>query len=457
MEHLAFGIAPRSLATVVAALACTALSGCGTPAMQDLSASAQKAVAAIGRIVPGTGKSPEESLVEKSPTSTGGRSRDTGAAAGGGGLMSSLVLSPSTSSSSSGKTGKLVLSGKTTISPDFTQTPEQVQAMLLRSNPEACSATSDASYEDIGKLYAALATNFAGMYVESSLVPDAQLKQKMKEFKPLLRELSRNTNWMPQSAERMVGEAIFKHNGYEDYQPNKKRAQKQLALIEGVVTPAFESMKAYARSEVKSDIEFELHIVRDEMNTAPRMIPGGLLIVPSGMLTALGDVPEADQIIAFMVAHEFSHALRRHRTKMTQLQLLDALTSLDQFKTLVGSTRTGLDRLKNPFDMMKFSLSSVEKVVNQSCKTADAFKAIEHNQEFEADVCGALLLRKFSESSKREYSAVRGFSSYLKNPSLHKPSPPTSDSCIAFPDHPAGKERLQKITTYEIKLDHAAK
>lgn len=426
------------------------LNGCGSPAIQDLTASAQKTVTAVGKLVPGSlgTKSSEDALMERSAPSTGGK-------------FFGVTTAPDSALPASKKAIKLnsAQSGdasKNSISPDFTQSPEEVQKLLLRSNPDACSATSDASYGEMAEIYSQLVANFAGMYLANRIKPDGELKKQMREFKPLFRELSRNTNWMPQSVERMVGEAYFKHHQYVEYTP-PTRAKKEIRLIEEVVKPAFESMKKFAKEEVRSDTEFELHIVQDVSNTKPAMLAGGLLIVPSGMLTALRDSPQADQIIAFMISHEFSHALRRHMTKMTQLRLVDSITALNQFKELVGSTRSGFDRLKNPFEMFKFSSESVASMVNHTCKTADAFKVIEHNQEFEADVCGALLLKQFSESSKRDYSAVRGFSAYLRTPSLLSVPSTGGDSCLAYPSHPASKERLQKLTSYEVKLDLSAK
>lgn len=339
--------------------------------------------------------------------------------------------------------------------------PEEIKSMLIRADPNACSATSDASFADTfltyGKLFAGITSELVNSRVQGG---DVALQSKLDEIKPALRELARNTNWMPPSVERLLGEQVVAYNKLQEYKPPRRHKK----LMDELVQPIFDEFSRYAREDLKSDFQFEMRVFQSA-ETAPQMIAGGILLVPSGMLSALEAMPQSEQVVAFLFSHEFSHALRRHKTKKLQMSLVDSMMLAGEFRKIYHTQTQGAPASKgsgNFIEMFKFTAGNVGSLINQTCKAKSWFPLMEQGQEFEADVCGALLLERLSDARKKLYRPVDGYQAYIKSglaPVVEADKLSTGksakgiDRCFITADHPPAEDRLQNLQTYSMTLD----
>ena len=331
-----------------------------------------------------------------------------------------------------------------TITPPFTLQPEEVKAMLIRADPKACSATADASAAEIAATYAKIALLFGSKLVVSRVTSDSELQRSLDEFRPYLRELSRNTTWLPASAERLIGEQLYNSNGLQPYTPPARHK----ALLDKTIQPIFDELVRFARDDLKSPVQFELRVVRDDAGTSPSAIAGGIVIVPSGMFSAMSRVKQPEQVIAFMLAHEFSHVLRRHKTKMVQLSLVDSVTMAAEYRKLAADSKAGFASLRGIEAQFSFTQKNVSSLMEQTCKSRNWLPNMEQNQEFEADVCGALLLGKLATARRTPYSAAAGYKGYLDAGLAAKVPPPTEGICPVQTSHPQPEQRMDNLNAY---------
>lgn len=330
------------------------------------------------------------------------------------------------------------------VSKPFTTTPDEVKAMLIRSDPKACSASSDATLAETTALYAKIGLAMGSTLLINDGVDEARLQAGLNKFKPYLRELSRNTNWLPQSAERLVGERLYTINELKPFVP----PARQRPLLDKTIKPIFDQLVAFARDELKSPVAFDLRVVRDDQSTAPAAIAGGIILVPSGLFSAMQRVKDPEQVVAFMLAHEFSHVLRRHKTKLVQLSLVDSITMAKEYKQLYNAGASSLTAASDPAQLLRFTDENVKSLMDQTCKSRNWLPNLEQNQEYEADVCGALLLKKLSVARKTPFDAVQGYASYLAN-GLASPVPPEQDhQCVVQASHPAPAQRMNNLQAY---------
>ena len=330
------------------------------------------------------------------------------------------------------------------ITPTFTLKPDEVKAMLIRADPKACSATSDASGAEIAATYAKIALLFGSRLVVSRVTGDGELQRTLDEFRPYLRQLSRNTTWLPASAERLIGEHLYASNGLQPYTPPARHK----ALLDKTIQPIFDELVRFARDDLKSPVTFELRVVRDDTGTSPSAIAGGIVIVPSGMFSAMSRVKQPEQVIAFMLAHEFSHVLRRHKTKMVQMSLVDAVTMAGEYRKLAAETKSGFAAARGIEQQFSFTKENVASLMEQACKSRNWLPSMEQNQEFEADVCGAMLLGKLATARRTPYSAAAGYAGYLSAGLASKVPPQTEGRCPVMTSHPQPEQRMLNLNAY---------
>lgn len=254
----------------------------------------------------------------------------------------------------------------------------------------------------------------------------------------------------------MIGEALYKRAKLSTFKP---RNQRQVALIEKSIRPIFESLATYAKTELKSDLPFELRIVTHSDVYAPYVMPGGIVVIPTGAVTKYESSAEADQAFAFMLAHEFSHALRTHKTKMVQLSLVDGIAMASEFKKLTKDFKQDLASVRDLSQLLSFDLENASSLLDKVC-TAKTWKpSLEQDQEHEADVCGMLLLNRLSKSLGKPFDAMRGVKEYERvtreTAVNEKKAPPSGRrvfDCPVVATHPALEQRMQNLSAYAATL-----
>jgi predicted Zn-dependent protease len=325
---------------------------------------------------------------------------------------------------------------------------DEVAKMLIHSDPKVCHATTDASYGEIATTYAKIGVSYAPTLANAATMSDAQLQRTLDEFRPHLRELSSKTAWLPMDAERLVGDRVYEYNKMELWTP----PSRQRKLLNETITPMFNELKRYSAEEVKSPLPFEMRVVRADDIKAPMAIAGGIVLIPSGLFSAMSSVQDPAPIIAFMMAHEFAHSLRRHTTKLVQLSLVESMTKAKEYRKLAKSTRTGFGSLRGMDQMVSFSSENVGSLMTQVCESRNWYPSMEQNQENEADVCGILLLNRLGTSTGRRFNALDGYLGYLNAGLATQVPPGEAGGCTVKTSHPSPDERAQNLRSYSSTL-----
>lgn len=363
-----------------------------------------------------------------------------------------------TSEGSIGSTPKEDAEVRTT--KPFVLTVNEVKAMLVRADPGACSVLNDAGAAQIAATYAKLANVIGTDALQSAST--AELQAKLNTAKPLLREISVNTNWLPRAAERLVANYLYKREFKNDkeYEPKDKVHQK---FMRDTFHPIFEELRRYASIELKSDMPFQYRKTGDENVNTLRNFGGGIILVPKGFIGFTASKPNADQLVAVQLAHEFAHILRAHYTKLGQLSLIGGITDAKEFKKLTKDAQFGVRGITDLSQMFSFSESNVNSLMSHVCRAEQWMPSMQQDQEFEGDVCGVMLLRELSKARGSKFNPVVGFREYIDSKSVvpnkgakQKLLAKSNNACTVKTIHPAPAERLEKIEAYHRSLTEEA-
>lgn len=157
-----------------------------------------------------------------------------------------------------------------------------------------------------------------------------------------------------------------------------------------------------------------------------------------------------------MLAHEFSHVLRRHKTKMVQMSLVDAITTASEYKKLYNFNASNMAAVSDPTQLLRFTQENVKSLMDQTCKARNWLPNMEQNQEFEADVCGALLLMKLSAVHNRQFDAVKGYAAYLSGGQASQVTSERDHQCVVQASHPTPEKRMENLKAYAVVSSTAA-
>jgi len=183
-----------------------------------------------------------------------------------------------------------------------------------------------------------------------------------------MREQAMLLNWMPMSLEQRYGRLIHEDAlaaGMlvdRDSSAGKRlypKADALLALVLSGVTEAH-------------PYTFELHVRGADEDNA-MALPGGIVYIDAGLLR------EADPAKArFALAHEISHVLRRHETRIAQARVIDTVS-------LAGATTELIAALREPMAIS----AGVLKTVAAGHRS---FRQHYGDQELQADSCAVRVL-----------------------------------------------------------------
>ena len=388
----------------------------------------------------GTSAAPRDG--DASAANTTGARRD-----GGAGSSPAPRNAAGGSGTGSTDTAAAAASNGTAISRD------EVMSMLTRSDPKACTVTTDATFGETVSIYGRIGLGQVQTLARAAVVSDAELQSALDALRPLLRELSRRTNWLPMDAEKMIGEQLFERTGLKPWTP----PARQRRLLDETIMPMFNELKRYAAEEVKSPLPFELRVVNDDVSKTPQATAGGIVLIPRAMLSSLSTVKDPKPIVAFMLAHEFSHSLRRHKTKLTQQSLVDSITKIKEYRKLAREAKAGFGALTSIDQLISFSASNVTSLMNEVCTARNWIPNLEQEQESEADVCGSLLLHRLGEASGKRYSALDGYRAYIAAKLADDaPAAQRKGICTVKTTHPSTEDREKNLREYSSALAAAA-
>jgi hypothetical protein len=321
---------------------------------------------------------------------------------------------------------------------------------ITRADGSACRAPSDVGMlgttANFAKLSARLYATGLLKQVGTPGVSDLDLQRSLDEIRPILKQISLHTVWLPLASERYAGEALYARRKSLEYQPSSRDAR----VVDQDILPMFEELKRLAAEELKSDLPFDLRLINDTSARSPQVLSGGIVLIPSGMIQRLRVTKDRRQILGFMLAHEFSHALRRHYTKMLQGNLVDTWTTASEFKQVVrkdaGAFKTiSSGNLGALFDTGK---ANMERLVTSQCQARNWYSTMDQRQELEADVCGALLLHRLAASTGETINPAAAWASYVEQGFAVQPEATQAGSCDVAPSHPDAESRGQNLEQY---------
>lgn len=343
---------------------------------------------------------------------------------------------------------------------------EKASFDLTKTDGTACSAVSDGGI--LGNLAAVsrIGVNFAAIYAANNL-SNGTYQAQLDEIKPAFKELSRNVLWLPVEAETLLGDAFFRISKYQPAPPPRGTTNRKIV---NDIRQVFDQMVSYAREELKSPLTFRATFVTRDKDASMQMLPGGHLIVPENVIILLSqekDEAVRSEIIHYMVAHEMSHALRRHYTKMAQVNLVDGILIADRLKSMLVQRSSTMDAFRGPESlgrMIDFSASTIDTLVGEVCATQRWMNQLEQSQEHEADVCGAKLLHEVSQGrAGRSIDPLRAAKNYerlkdkastsgAKSKVATKKSAPL-ETCFESATHPSVDARQGNLHRYWVTLN----
>lgn len=330
---------------------------------------------------------------------------------------------------------------------------QKAELDLMRPDGSACKAVSDGGFASNFALMTQVGVTLTfAKYSESSNKSMNGLQLSLNAIRPQLKQLSKQVIWLPVEAENVIGNEMIRMANYRDWQPTNK---SQRAFVDGPLKQSFNELKAFSNGELKSPLNFQMRLIRDDNSRSAEMLPGGTLIIPSGLVSTLAGQEDADQTLAFILAHEFSHALRRHTTKSIQGRLVDGLMIAEVFNKQFKGTMAQLSSLNSSNLSQLFNLSAqgVGQIIGGVCTTEKWFTAFDQTQELEADTCGALLLDKLGANVNQAFNPVSGFNRYrVLNSGAGKPAVGVTGMaaglCVQRATHPTVEVREQNLQRY---------
>lgn len=331
---------------------------------------------------------------------------------------------------------------------------QKAELDLMRPDGSACKAVADgglaSNFTLMGQVGLVLALE---KFTSGPRQNMASLQLSLDAVKPQLKQLSKQVVWLPVEAESLIGIEMARLSDYRDWQPTNKA---QRAFVEGPLRRSFDALKAYAAGELQSPLNFQLRLVRDDNARSAEMLPGGMLIVPSGLVATLAQQNDGEQTLAFILAHEFSHALRRHTTKSAQGRLVDGLTMAGVFTRQFKGTRQQL-MATDPRQLAQlFNLSQrgIGEIIGAVCTSQRWFSEFDQTQELEADTCGALLLDKLGATTKSSFDPVVGLYRYrlMVGGSALSSEVGAGLRCVQPASHPSVETRERNLQAYWGRL-----
>lgn len=387
---------------------------------------------------------PAQSGGAKAPDGPGGK-QQTGA--------STTVAAPGTGhgpkGAPKGKHEQAILAAEAEFDRD------QALSDITRADGSVCRAVADGGFFDTAgqfvTLTAKLLTSGLIRHVQSNRIGNRDLKKVLDEVRPVLRQIARHTLWLPVQTERLIGTALLAQRNVSAWQPNP-RDQK---LIDEEIMPVFRELERFAREEVRSDLTFELRLIKDDISRSPEVVSGGWVLIPSGMISRVRMMKDRRPVIAFMLAHEFSHALRRHKTKQMQALMVDSWTEVNEFKRVLSKDAGLLEVLTrgNIGGLFDMGARNINRFVTAQCRGRQWASSLDQRSELEADVCGSLMLHRLAKSTGDGIDPVAAWRTYVEQEFAARPKGEQDGDCRVPPSHPASQEREENLRRYWNSLN----
>lgn len=218
---------------------------------------------------------------------------------------------------------------------------------------------------------------------------DAQVGAARHRISRSVRERALRLNWMPMSLEQRYGRTIHDQAASagdlvtRDSSVGKRLYPKADALLAAIL----------AGVPPEHPYTFELHIRKANEDNAIAL-PGGIVYLDAGLLR--DDNPAKAR---FALAHELSHVLRRHETRIAQARIIDTIS-------LTGSLSDLASLLKDPGTISA-------SVLQTAAAGHKVFQQHYAEQELQSDSCAVRVLHAALDSPAEVESAITSFIAVL--------------------------------------------
>ncbi len=269
---------------------------------------------------------------------------------------------------------------------------------------------------------------------------DKQMSASKHKVSRSVRERALKLNWMPMSLEKRYGRTI-----HDEAVAAGDLVERGSTLGKGLYPKADALLKAVLGG-VKQDhpYKFELHIRKSNEDNAIAL-PGGIVYLDAGLLRDANPAKAR-----FALAHELSHVLRRHETRIAQARIIDTIS-------LTGSTSDLVGLLKDP--------NAISAGVLKSATVGHrAFQQHYVDQELQSDSCAVRVLNDALDDSRDVEAAIASFiaslpadGSALASPAGQKKPAGAGNSGVAaigdlvkevsnpIDRHPSSRERVENL------------
>ena len=190
--------------------------------------------------------------------------------------------------------------------------------------------------------------------------------------KDIVKLAARQLNWLPMEAELLLGQQMLGDTEIleEDKNKDTRRVYAEARSVLADIVQFLPTPLPY---------DFQIRVLTKSNGNAAAL-PGGIILVDRDLFKK-----GADRDFAyFVIAHEVSHVLQRHETRVYQARLADGIDSLDGLRNLLSAAST-----KNPGAVLAYGTALKKLFVNFT-----------EQQELQADSCAVRLMSQRYPDSK---------------------------------------------------------
>lgn len=177
---------------------------------------------------------------------------------------------------------------------------------------------------------------------------------------------ARNLNWLPMDVELQLGASMLPDADILDENKNAD-SRKMYQLARATLADIVKDIA------VPLPYDFQVQVRTMSFGNASAL-PGGIILVDRDLFKK-GFDPDHTY---FVMAHEVSHVLQRHQTRMYQARLADGIDSLEGLKQLMGGAAKA-----DPANLVAYGAALKRLFINFS-----------EQQELQADSCAMRLMAK---------------------------------------------------------------
>jgi hypothetical protein len=189
---------------------------------------------------------------------------------------------------------------------------------------------------------------------------------KQNSIYAVVKQAAISLNWLPMSAEDALGKELL-DSKKDMILPENKNRSSRLAYQNARQT--LQDVLAQIHETIPYD--FQIYVIKESTGNA-QALPGGLILVDYDIVSGKYD----KQFAYFKIAHEVSHVLQRHQTRMYQARLADGMDSIKKFSNLINAANG------SPIAFVPY-MSGLK----------DLFINFTENQELQADSCAFRLMQ----------------------------------------------------------------